>query len=152
MFETVEILATTNDDAERMNHLAASVGQRVHATTVWTGPVPNDSYIDMGFFRMARPEFMAYRKANQLDDEAAVTLMCALLSHYSTHLTSPSVPEGVAYEHYVEHMTPESMREYLEGAEQDGYAARAFAVLDEAISKLDAFNEECARILVEEVA
>lgn len=135
MFETVEILATSDEKAKEMNELAERTGQRVHKTSVWTGIVPPDSFIEMGIFRMARAEYMFFRKANQLDEEDAVLLGANLLCPFNTHLTSPSLSEGEVMYRGEPHMTYESMREYLKPVMDEPEAKEALRILELAAEK-----------------
>ena len=142
--EPLHIIATSDEDAERKTRLAEETGHSVGGTTVWTGPVPPDSFMHIGMFRMARPEYMAYRKANELPVDESVELMCALLSPYDTSLTSPGMKPGVICKRVRPHMTVASMRRYLEPVRGTDEGDRAFSVLMMATKRLRGFTAELA--------
>ena len=144
MFESIEILASSKT-VDEMVERAKDEGENVRKITVYDGPVPPDSYIDLGFYRMSRPEYMFYRKANELPHDEAVRLGSALLSHYDTSLTS-SVAEGVAEDHGEPHMTVASFLEYVAPVFAWDESERPIEILRESARNLEAFEAECAAI------
>jgi len=143
MFDSVEILAAP-ECAKEMAERATEAGANVRKVTVYDGPVPPDSFIEMGFYRMARPEYMFFRKANELPHDDAVRLGAALLSHYDTYLTSGDMEEGVAYDRTVPHMTTASFLEYVAPVFEWDESERPLEVLRESMRNLEVFEADCA--------
>lgn len=99
----------------------------------YEGPVPEGSFIDVGFASMASPEFLFLRKALTLPTPHAVAAGLDLLVPYHSHTTVRSLDEGV-YEPMEEpHTTVYKLRKYLVGIDPDEYPEereRALRVLD----------------------
>ena len=130
MFNTVKVLGTSIE-VDDLAMLAEIFGSRVTDKCVWNGIVPPDSFIDFGLYRMSRPEYMAFRKSNQLGHAGAVFTVAALLSDLDTSITS-SVPAGCYYRRNEPNMTVESMKRYLEPVMDTEEGRKAAEILEEA--------------------
>lgn len=144
MFDEVDVLATSIEESELMELNAMLLGMDVRKSHVWEGPIPPESYTELSpFVRMARPEFMAYRRANELPEREAVMVFCALLSAYDTHITSPYIPKGDVYRRDEPHMTCESMREYLTPVLDTAEGTKAMDVLQKAMAFVAPYRAVC---------
>lgn len=91
----VEILATSQEEGERMRAAAREKGQYVRGMSIWDGPVPRGSFeILSNTTRMSTPEYFFFRKANQLPLAKAVALGIELCGKYRTSLTQYDRGEG----------------------------------------------------------
>lgn len=128
--KSVEILASSKDEAELMRRAAKAAGRKVRGTSIWNGPVPPDSFEDMGNgLRMSTPEFMFLRKANELPFGQAVRLGNELCGRFRTSLTQFDAQDD-EYDYLCQpRTTKERIRSYLRGARDTKEYKRARKVL-----------------------
>lgn len=148
--ETVDVIATNADDARMFVNNAIASGSRVAQTTIWDGPIPPHSleWYAPGV-SMATPEYMMLRKTNQLPHDDAVMLCCALLSPYSTNLTSSSMAFGEVSRRDEPHTTFKRVIEYLMPIMGTPEARRCFDVMHEAIAYLPAYKTWCESRIID---
>lgn len=97
----VEILASNEDEGELMSSMAHANGRQVRGVSLWDGPVPHDSFIEISpFMRMSTPEYFFLRKANQLPFAEAVSMGMELCGKYGTVLTQYDREEGYDFFQY----------------------------------------------------
>ena len=146
----VEVIAFSNEEAEEFTKNATAMGSTVTNTSVWTGPVPPNSFIELApGIRMASPEYMFLRKANQLPHDDAVVVGCALLSCFDTCFTAPSLGPDEVYWRDEPHTTVESIIEYLTPIIFSDEAMKAIAILKESVEYLLPFDAWCEVIAKE---
>ena len=142
--QTVNVIATNDEQAKVYEEDARRMGLNVKSTSVWTGPVPPNSFVEIApNVAMATPEYTFLRKTNQLPVDDAVTYGCALLSHYDTHLTSTSINIGETYRRETPHTTPYEIFEYLLPIMDTAEAVTSLAILKECIETLPTFERSC---------
>lgn len=91
----VEIVATSEEDAQRMREAARNNGSHVRGVSVWNGPVPEGSFETISSnMRMSTPEYFFLCKANQLPFAEAVCMGMELCGKYRTSLTQYNRVEG----------------------------------------------------------
>lgn len=140
----VEVIAFSNEEAEMFTKNATAMGSTVTNTSVWTGPVPPNSFIELALgIRMASPEYMFLRKANQLTHDDAVVVGCALLSVFDTCYTSPSMSLNEVYWRKEPHTTAKRIKEYLMPILHTDEAIKAIRILHESIKLMPAFDAAC---------
>lgn len=127
--DSIEILATSDEEAERMSDAARGNGQRVRGVSVWDGPVPPGSYEDISSsMRMSTPEYFFLRKANQLPFALAVCLGMELCGKYRTALTQ--YDRGKGYDFLMQPRTSKAdVRRYLREIRNTKEGKRAKRVL-----------------------
>lgn len=141
---TVEVIANSDEEAKEFTENAKKYGASVKDVSVWTGPVPPNSFIEMApNVQMASPEYMFLRKSNQLPFEDAVMVGCALLSCFNTCYTSPTIEPGKAYWREDSHTDPLKIINYLLPIIGTKEAHRSLEVLDESLKHLLAFDAMC---------
>lgn len=125
----VEILASSQDEAERMRAAARENGQYVRGVSVWDGPVPRGSFEMVSEnTRMSTPEYFFFRKANQLPLAKAIALGIELCGKYRTQLTQ--YDRGSGYDFLRSpRTTRETIRRYLRDARGTKEYKRARKVL-----------------------
>ena len=91
--DPVEIIAGSEEEGERMADCVRMRGSVVKGVSVWTGPVPPDSftYYAPGV-RMSTAEYFFFRKANQLSLPKAVRLGNELCGKYRSSDTEGCAP------------------------------------------------------------
>lgn len=141
--KSVEILATSSEEAQLMSAAARSDGHHVRKVNVWEGPVPEGSFeaISAGM-RMSTPEYFFFRKANQLPFAEAVQLGCELCGKFRTSLTQYDAEDSYDFLMHPRTSTAR-IRTYLRGARGTKECKRARRVLrfvaDEASSPMASF-------------
>lgn len=127
--DEIEILATSDAEAQRMRSEAERNGQSVRSVNVWDGPIPQGSYRDIsGNMRMSTPEYFFFRKSNQLPFPVAVSLGIELCGKFRTSLTQYTREDG--YDFFREPRTTKArIRSYLRGARGTKEYKRAKRVL-----------------------
>ena len=125
----VEIVATSEEEGERMRAAARNGGQYVRGVSVWNGPVPKGSFENISdTTRMSTPEYFFLRKSNQLPFAQAVSMGIELCGKYRTSLTQYDRGEG--YDFLKESRTSKSViRRYLRDARGTKEGKRAKRVL-----------------------
>lgn len=84
----IEIIASSDEEAEFMRMVAHGDGKHVRGVSVWEGPVPPGSFeVISDTMRMSTPEYFFLRKANQLAFPEAVCMGMELCGKYRTILT-----------------------------------------------------------------
>ena len=143
------ILTTTNDETHDLDYaekVAKMRGGRIKGTSVWDGPVPPDSFIEIDeFVQMARPEYMFYRKANMLEHDDAVRIGCELLSHYDTCNTC-DLPEGVTEYRGEPHTTVQRLIDYLMPVIDTDEGLKALEILSDVIPLADEYEDTLAEM------
>ena len=93
--DPVEIIAGSEEEGERMADCVRMRGSTVKGVSVWTGPVPPDSftYYAPGV-RMSTAEYFFLRKANQLTLPEAVRLGNELCGKFRSRVTEGCAPTG----------------------------------------------------------
>lgn len=142
-YENIEILASSSDEAELMRAAARQDGKYVRKVSVWDGPVPKGSFEAIGSgMRMSTPEYMFFRKANQLPFARAVQLGNELCGRFRTSLTRYDAGEDYEYL-TVARTSTKSIRHYLRDARGTKECKRARKVLsfvaDEASSPMASY-------------
>lgn len=125
----VEILASSQEEADRMRTVARENGQYVRGVSVWNGPIPRGSFeVISPSARMSTAEYFFFRKANQLPFAKAVALGIELCGKYRTRLTQ--YDRGDGYDFLKGPRTSqETIRRYLRDARGTKEYKRARKVL-----------------------
>lgn len=148
--EIVTIIATDNDEAKWYAKNAKQGGMKVKETDIWDGPVPPDSFVWLGNgVRMATPEYMFLRKANQLPYETAVVIGCALLSPYETKYTSNSLGPNEVRLRDEPHTTVEDIVVYLLPIILTDEGAKAYEILRDAVKYYPLFQKVCETLMAD---
>ena len=142
-YENIEILASSKDEADLMRAAARQDGKYVRRVSVWDGPVPKGSFEPIGEgIRMSTPEYMFFRKANQLSFARAVQLGNELCGRFRTSLTRYDAGDDYDYL-TVTRTSTKSIRHYLRDAQGTKECKRARKVLsyvaDEASSPMASY-------------
>lgn len=127
--DAFEVLARNEDEGALMREAAMRDGHEVRGVSLWDGPVPEGSFEDItSGLRMSTPEYMFYRKANQIPFAEAVRLGNELCGRFSTILTYYKAGDDYDYLK-VPRTTTERIRSYLKGAANTKEGKRAHRVL-----------------------
>ena len=125
----VEIVATSEEEGERMRDAARSAGQYVRGVSVWDGPVPKGSFETIsGTTRMSTPEYFFLRKSNQLPFAEAVSMGMELCGKYRTSLTQYDRGEGYDFLKY-SRTSKAALRRYLRDTHGTKEGKRAKRIL-----------------------
>lgn len=144
LFDSIEVIATSNEEAARFLEGAKELGENVRQTTVYEGPVPNGSYVEINEnVRMATPEFMFLRKANELPKDEAIMLCCELLSCYATQRTAGSMKRGEIVRNDQPHTNIFYLTLYLSQVAGTKEGDKAMDVFREALEYADAYEAMC---------
>lgn len=145
--DNIEIIARTEEEATFMRDAAQRDGRFVRSVSLWNGPIPEGSFEIIGDgLRMSTPEYMFYRKANQLPFVEAIQLGNELCGRFSTVLTCYN--SGDDFEYLSSTRTSTSLiRKYLKSASGTKEGKRARRVLryvcDEAGSPMASYLHTC---------
>lgn len=147
--EKVITLATSQEEADAMREAAESEGLGVKGTSVWTGPIPPNSYEEIGLgLRMSTPEFFMFRKANELDLTDAAILFCEMWSVFRTNFTAHNMPKGEVDVLMEPRATFYGFAEYIKPVLGTPEGVRAYEVMVEAIHHFDQYHElMCERVM-----
>jgi hypothetical protein len=127
----VHLIATSNDEADRMEANVKAAGGHVTRTTVWHGVVPEGSYTQIDeCTRMATAEFFFLRKCAQLSDSLAVALGTELCGYYATSYTIPSLPAYAVVPMDEQRTTKDKLRAYLNQCPDAPECQHALDILD----------------------
>ena len=125
----IEILATSEEEGERMREAAREAGQYVRGVSVWNGPVPKGSFETISdTTRMSTPEYFFLRKSNQLPFAEAVSMGMELCGKYRTSLTQYNKGEGYDFLKYTR-TSKADLRRYLRDTHGTKEGKRAKRVL-----------------------
>lgn len=129
--EPVTVIATSNEELDEFMAGAKFFDMKVRSTSLYDGPVPDGSFYDIApGVRMATPEYMFLRKANELDEISALLIGCELMSRYTTDIINPNVPEGVARVGEGPHTNLADLTAYLLQVVEYEEGERAMELLD----------------------
>lgn len=128
---TVTIIASSDEEARRNAEVAEKRdGFNVNATSVWDGPIPENSFFYITpFVRSSTPEYMFYRAANQRDEHETMMLLAELVGPYTTSIINPNIAEDEMWLNDDAHTTPLDIAAYLIDAIEYDEAKKALDVL-----------------------
>lgn len=140
----VTVLATDENELDLHLNGAKVRGMNVAGTNVWKGVVPPDSFVEIApGVSMSTPEYMAFRKANQLDHDDAVPVMCELLTRYTTSVTNPNFGWNEITRRDEPHTTIERMVAYLCPVLDTEEGWKAMEVLHDALRVVEDYQSTC---------
>lgn len=135
MADKISVVLLSDRQSIALIEAAEERGLNVLGTSIWTGPVPEGSFMPTGIpgVQMSTPEFRFLRAANGRDDLYQRMRICTeLLSRVTTWHTDPSM-SYCEYERRSEpHTTVERVLEYLSQIEGTHECARAKEMLSTA--------------------
>ena len=138
------VLLDTEDSEERNGRVMDGLGVKVVGRRRWDGIIPEGSYTFINpFMRMSTPEFLFFRRCQELSHEDAIELACTLLSHYNTQETTPSLEEGEFERIDDPHTTFDRVHDYLHRIHPCEEKDRALCVLYDAIPYVDGYERAC---------
>lgn len=142
--ENVTVIANSNEELQVGLIHAQLNGMSVRDTNLWEGVVPPNSFCEvMPTVRMSTPEYMAFRKANQLDHDSAVLVMCELLTPYTTDVINPNFGKHEIRKNNFPHTTIEDMVVYLSPVMETEEGMKALEILHDALRYVDAYEAMC---------
>ena len=127
---TVQILATSETEAEIFTAGAEQAGMQVTGALIYTGIIPPNSYMWIDpYTRMSTPEFFFFRKANQLPEAEAIALGDELCGYYATSATKSDFPSWY-WESIPEQRTTKNLiNAYLQPVANTPEGKQALAIL-----------------------
>lgn len=139
----VQIVASSQEEADRMRADARREGRYVRGISVWEGPVPKGSFENISeSMRMSTPEYFFLRKANELPFVQAVAMGIELCGKFRTIVTQYN--RGDDYDFLRSTRTTKTrIRSYLRGARgtKEGKQAKRVLryVFDECCSPMSSY-------------